>query len=733
MDITEWRPISLLLTSYKLFMTIVQSRVMPWIVDTQRLSPRQKGSLPRNGLQEHVFCLQSGISDFMHSSSKHFVTFIDLKDAFGSIDHIYMIRSLELAGYPPWIVDITRDIYTGSTFQVKTSGGFTESIARHRGIVQGCPWSLICFEQGIDPWLRWIDEGSPPTQIPAPIQGYVDDVSTTSKTEPHLQEVARKTDSFANFTGTEVKHRKCAIQHGQRTGNNWSKNSKTGDVKVTIQNADLPVYDRDDSYPYLGYDIKIDAKSEQTTQLIADFVKTLDSIDSSLLPTSAKLEAINTMCMSKLNFYFPNLFFTEKELIELEDQIVGYVRHWLCLNNSSTRCYFFTPKSKGGLGLLNPHVIYYAKHLQFYLDVLNNDDLSVRHAARDSLKLHMTKRKCVTDTGDNSFAGYAVNDGKLVKQSKVCWSKSQWVHLFEMCHRENIQLRFRVQSDKYVFVLNVDDDISFQFHDPKVFYARYKETKMTQFKETWHSMMSQGRVARESSEYVDYRNSSAFLGNHKVSDDLRSFVCRGRLQLLQCNSLLHLYYGVPKNCKLCNFHSDTASHLLNGCAKQKNLYQQRHDRIVELVHLKIKSVNSKRNTHVIKDSFITPQVFGSQQSHFQNPHTRPDITVIDRDAKTAMIIEISVPFDAHMSITYEQKYQKYFPLSLEINELGYSTKIVVLIVGSLGFVHSRFASGLKLCGISRAEAKFLASYCSISAIIGSHRAWKLRCKQLGYN
>ena len=98
-----------------------------------------------------------------------------------------------------------------------------------------------------------------------------------------------------------------------------------------------------------------------------------------------------------------------------------------------------------------------------------------------------------------------------------------------------------------------------------------------------------------------------------------------------------------------------------------------------------------------------------------------------------MLIEILVPFDARMSITYEQKFQKYFPLSLEINELGYSTKIVVLIVGSLGFVHSRFASGLKLCGISRAEAKFLASYCSISAIIGSHRAWKLRCKQLGYN
>ena len=68
---------------------------------------------------------------------------------------------------------------------------------------------------------------------------------------PGLREVARKTDTFASVTGMEVKHRKCAIEHGQRTGNNWKKDAKTGDVKVMIQGAQLPVYDREDNYPYL--------------------------------------------------------------------------------------------------------------------------------------------------------------------------------------------------------------------------------------------------------------------------------------------------------------------------------------------------------------------------------------------------------------------------------------------------------------------------------------------------
>ena len=174
----------------------------------------------------------------------------------------------------------------------------------------------------------------------------------------------------------------------------------------------------------------------------------------------------------------------------------------------------------------------------------------------------MSKRKAILDASDTSFAGYAVIDGKLAKQSKVCWSKSQWIHLLEMCVREDVQLRYKERDNVYVFVLHVDDDISLQFSDPKIFYVQFQEMKMTQVQEKWQSMSSHCRVGREISGCPDYRNSAAFLGNHMLSDDLRSFVCRGRLQLLQCNSLLHLYYGVPKQCKLCDFPYDTASHLM---------------------------------------------------------------------------------------------------------------------------------------------------------------------------
>ena len=53
------------------------------------------------------------IVDFLHASSN--VAFIDIKDAFGSIDHELMIKELREVGFPEQVLEITRDISTDST------------------------------------------------------------------------------------------------------------------------------------------------------------------------------------------------------------------------------------------------------------------------------------------------------------------------------------------------------------------------------------------------------------------------------------------------------------------------------------------------------------------------------------------------------------------------------------------------------------------------------------------
>ena len=726
-SLDNWRPISLLLASYKIFMKIILSRMMPWIVGTKRLSSKQKGSMPRNGLQEHVFCLKTNISDFLHTSGHLFVGFVDIRDAFGSIDHAFMLHELETAKYPDAFLRLTKDIYTDSTFQVKTSNGITAPITRGKGIIQGCPWSVIVFEQGIDKWLRWIEKPYAETHIPNPTQGYVDDVSTAAKTEPEFVTMADKTTRFLNYAGMEAKPRKCAASSARRSGNNWKQ---VEPVNIEIQNNPIPIYDKHDCYPYLGYDTNLTNKTPQSDSLIDNFKSSMLKIANSPSPVSIKLKMINSMCVSPLLFYFPNLLFTEKQLMVLETCIVDNVRDWLDLNRSTTRSFMFTKKSAGGLGILHPRTQYYACRLAFFLSVLNSDDVCVKNTARASLTLHMTRRKVrPAQPGGDQFGGYAVLNNSLVKESKVTWPASQWVNLFEMLHREGIVLKER--DDSYVYEFDVSG-AQCVAESAKGFSMTYKNKLCLAFQEDWQKLKSQGRVARETKDCVDGRGSGNFLQNPKLHDKLVSFVIKGRLQLLNCQSLLSIYYPHihTKRCKLCPHPTENVSHVLNGCPRFRNAYQSRHNRIVDILSDKVRHFNA--DADILKDVPLKPSHFcdGVEGHTFLTMHYRPDITVINREEMTVHLVEIACPFDAFSQVCYQGKFDKYIDLSNEIGALGYTTHVVVLIVGSLGHVHKRFRSGLRKVGIPGYETKFLANYCSISAIIGSHKVWKMRCRAM---
>ena len=480
------------------------------------------------------------------------------------------------------------------------------------------------------------------------------------------------------------------------------------------------------------YDIDLSATSEerQTLEILTEFETSLEKIDTSPLPVAAKLQAINIMATSKLNFYYPNMTFSEKTFDKIENTIVSYIRHWLELNSSSNRAFMFTPRSKGGLGMISPRSTYHAKKLSFYLDLLNSTDTQTRRIARKSLHLHLDKRKCqrASTATENCFASYQTdNNYRLIKTGKVNWRRSQWVHLNELCGRLKVHLRGNEEED-FVMTAEVDENIQVNITDAQSLYMFLKSQHLQNAVQDWREKESQGRLAR--ADEIDYALSSSHLTNLHLSDKIVQFVTKGRLQLLECNTLLHTYYPATysKSCSRCGYASETVSHILNGCAENKNSIQKRHDRIVDIVRRNIASVDT---TTVIENKVIKPTHFGADAENFTAaPHTKPDLCVIDNRTRKCSIIEVSVPFDAFVSDCYQHKFDKYQPLNQCIQETGYQCKTVVLVVGALGSVHTRFVSGLKLLGLTPYRAKSVARYASVSAMIGSRMIWKQRCKQV---
>jgi hypothetical protein len=316
-----------------------------------------------------------------------------------------------------------------------------------------------------------------------------------------------------------------------------------------------------------------------------------------------------------------------------------------------------------------------------------------------------------------SFAGYQRTEGgKLAKQSKVDWARSDWVHLNELCVREGVQIHIDPSVDMFVVLVTCDEDIQAKTSDSKVAYSLCKQNQLAKYASDWRDKRYQGRVVREAT-HVDHKLSNYFLSNHKLRDSLVSFIVRGRLQLLQCNSLMSLYYPLEytQRCSLCNHPFDTTSHVLNGCTKYQRLYQARHNRILDVVVHNIPKTDNAM--HSLTHAFTTTA-------------SRPDITIIHTNKREAFLVEFAVPFDAFNDRCHAEKFAKYMPLCIEINSLGYFCRVVVVVIGSLGTVHKKVVPGFQLLGISRSTSKWLAKYLSVSAAIGSHRVWQLRCNDM---
>ena len=290
-----------------------------------------------------------------------------------------------------------------------------------------------------------------------------------------------------------------------------------------------------------------------------------------------------------------------------------------------------------------------------------------------------------------------------------------------------------LRGDNYVLRMTCDE-VEITFPDSKGFFTCFKREQVEKAVEEWKSKSWQGRIAR--TEDIDHSLSNSHLSNLKLSDSLVRFVVKARLQLTECNSLLHIYYPAdyPRSCPRCGFSSDTISHILNNCRYSKGAIQARHNRLAKIVTRAVSGLHSNDPAvTVLEDKLVKPAHFtqAPDTSAFDGVRSnRPDICVIDHANKTCHIIELAVPFDSFVGESYQMKFDKYLPLCQRISDLGYTCKVIALIVGSLGCVHTRFVSGLRMAGLSAARARAIARYCAVSAMIGSRIIWKQRVKAI---
>ncbi|XP_028168072.1 uncharacterized protein LOC114358336 [Ostrinia furnacalis] len=210
-DIGNYRPISLLSSIYKLFTSIVLSRISAKIDNNQPIE--QAGFRSGFSTIDHIHTLDQILEKYKEYNRPLYIAFIDYAKAFDSISHNSIWKALAMCGISRKYIEVIKYIYTQSTsiISLENKG---EEITIERGVRQGDPLSpklFIAVLEGIFKEIDWKEKG-------LKIQGhylnhlrFADDIVLFAETANELEQMIQILDSKSKKVGLHMNINKTKI------------------------------------------------------------------------------------------------------------------------------------------------------------------------------------------------------------------------------------------------------------------------------------------------------------------------------------------------------------------------------------------------------------------------------------------------------------------------------------------------------------------------------------------
>ena len=154
------RPIALTSTVGKLFHKILAFRLEKYLIDNHWIDSKvQKGFLSGiSGVLEHILSINGIIENAKSHGSPLYMTFLDFKNAFGSIPHELIIDMLHHIKVPIAISSYVSDMYSKLSASISTKLWSTPEFAITRGVFQGDTLSPMLFLLCFNPIISFIQQ-----------------------------------------------------------------------------------------------------------------------------------------------------------------------------------------------------------------------------------------------------------------------------------------------------------------------------------------------------------------------------------------------------------------------------------------------------------------------------------------------------------------------------------------------------------------------------------------------
>ena len=685
-DLGNWRPISLSSCLYKLYTGILADRLARWAGRTGAVSSVQKGFMPAEGCLEHNFLLQQCLDDARARGKELTVTWLDLRNAFGSVPHTAILSMLRQHGVHNHLVDVVQEAYSGCTTTITTSSGETRAVAMDSGVKQGDPLSPMTFNLVIEILIRSAERLA--LQHGYILHGhklcclaYADDLVLIGKSRANIQALLDIIGEAASWLGLDFNAAKCATLS--------IRDKQARRVATSIQGQPINFMADGEAYQHLGVPtgLYVDQTPEAT---IEHMIQDLQCVEMSLLSEWQKLDAIRTFILPQAQFVLLTARIAKKHFELLDRAIKRVAKAALHLPRRASPELVFIPSQQGGANIMPLSELADVGAVTRAFKMLTCPDPLVQQVAEQSMKRTVTEAVGAAPSNrevTNFLSGARMNrpshsfatiwsgarNASRRLQNKIGAFSWTWGEEHDLCLSMSMAGQ---QPDTVV----VNSEQRGEVHRSiRVAIQNYFLRRLL-------NKPVQGKVL-DAASLDAASNHFLTAGRHTRFCDWR-FVHRARLGVLPLNGCL-LVPGRARTCRRCDWAFESTAHVLCHCQRHSRAWRNRHGAVIKAL---VDEMPAAKKTILSLEK--TVRGTGSR--------LLPDMVLLDEEKKQAVIVDVCCPFENRreaLATARAGKITKYTPLVENLRGRGYSAVCDAVVVGALGSWDPANAEALNLLGI----------------------------------
>lgn len=352
-SLTEFRPVSLCTTVYKIIARIIKKRLKLFI--NEAVQQNQVGFVKGRLLCENVLLASELISNFnVEGVVTRGCLQIDLTKAYDSLDWNFLLNILRAIHLPEVFIKWIQECISSTSFSIAFNGELLGFFPGKKGLRQGDPISSLLFVLAMDVLSKQLDKGAvnqvfrihPKCEAPLVTHlSFADDVLIFfDGSEASLMGILSILDEFRETSGLRVNTAKTALF---LDGGDYQLTQAVAG-RVGLQSGCFPV-------KYLGVPLTSKKLRKQDYQPLLDRIsKRLESWTIRHLSFAGRLQLIKSVIYSTITFWASIFLLPNQCLAEIERMCSGFL--WRGVPNSARGAKVSwesvcTPKECGGLGL----------------------------------------------------------------------------------------------------------------------------------------------------------------------------------------------------------------------------------------------------------------------------------------------------------------------------------------------------------------------------------------------